>query len=645
MNFEAHFKNKFIWYLLLGLFFFFAGLSFFAEATADSGDGIRHYLISRFSWIHPSLLLNSWGKPFFTLCSSPFSQFGLFGMYIFNILSGIGSAFFAYKIARILKFNYTVLVILFLLFTPIYFFTLHSGLTEPFFGFILIFSVYLMLTDRYLWASIIISFLPFIRTEGFILLPLFFIIQLYRKKYIPILFLGTGTLLYSIAGYFYYHDFFWILNQNPYTGSNREFYGSGHLLTFVYGYKTIWGILLTFLFCAGLLSIIITGIQSIRDNTFKESKLPEEFILIFGSFVLYFIAHSVMWWQGLANSLGLLRVLAAVMPASALICLRGFNFLMRPVLRRKPIVEYSFLALILFFLIRGPFAQHYFPYKLDPEQALMRKAADWYNTSPYTHHKLYYIYPVFAHFTDIDPFDKARVGELWSLLSDIEVYGIDAMPDSTIIFWDSHFGPNECVLPLDYLMHNPHFHLIKVFKAEEAHTTFKETMFKVYVFIRHRKAIDTDTLGRVFYDYETPAPELKNIEALVTDVAFSGNTASSLSATNEFSAIVEKRVSDIPQGTLKTNINFMLWDINPFPNEALTVFSIEDTQGKNLYWEGIPITSEDNHKPLVWREVFVEILLSIDMYPSDAVVKFYVWNKERNDFYIDDFEIIYSGFR
>jgi len=645
MNLEEHLKKRALWYLLCVLFVFFAALSYFSEATSDSGDGIRHYLISRYSWKHPSLLLESWGKPFFTLCSSPFSQFGLWGMNIFNILCGLGSAFFAFRIAQLLKLRYALLVVLFILFTPIYFFTLNSGLTEPFFGFVLILSIYLIFEYRYLWAAIIVSFLPFVRTEGFMLLPLFFIILFYRKKYICIPLLAVGTILYSVVGYFYYHDILWIINQNPYNGSNRAFYGSGDIFTFVNGYKTIWGILLTVFLCAGLLAIIITVISTSRRNVVRESKLAEELVLIFGSFTVYFIAHSVMWWQGLANSLGLLRVLAAVIPCSALICLRGLNLLMRPVFRKKKLIEYIIILLILFGIIRCPFRQHYFPYKLDPQQALMKRAADWYNTSAYTSHKMYYIYPVFAHFTHIDPFDKMRVGELWSLQSDIDTYGINAMPDSTIIFWDSHFGPHECVLPLDSLMQSPHFHLIKAFKPEDNHTTLGGTPFEVYVFIRHRQPLKADTLGHEFFNFETAAPTLKNLETLVSDVAYSGSVSCCLSANNEFSVIVEKRVSEIPQGVLKFNINFSLWDKNNTPNEALTVISIEDNKGKSYFWTGIPFSTVDNHTPLAWRDVSLETILSIDEYPADALVKIYVWNRERKDFNIDDFEIVYMGFR
>lgn len=166
-------QSYFVAFLLVALFTMFFLLSYFAEATYDGGDGIRHYLVSRYSWLHPELLVYSWGKPFFTVISSPFSQFGMFGMTVFNILCAIASSFFCFKIAQKLNLKYPFLAILFLCFTPIYFPTINSGLTEPFFGFILIFSIYLIFNKNFFWATLLISFLPFVRSEGYLIFPLF----------------------------------------------------------------------------------------------------------------------------------------------------------------------------------------------------------------------------------------------------------------------------------------------------------------------------------------------------------------------------------------------------------------------------------------------------------------------------------------
>src|ERR1700739_1524212 len=77
-----------------------------ANATFGSGDGPLHYLIGRYSWRHPRLLLDMWGKPFFTLLSSPFAQLGLRGMFLFHALCAAAVSFFTYKIAKKLSLKY-----------------------------------------------------------------------------------------------------------------------------------------------------------------------------------------------------------------------------------------------------------------------------------------------------------------------------------------------------------------------------------------------------------------------------------------------------------------------------------------------------------------------------------------------------------
>ncbi|MEI6123608.1 MAG: hypothetical protein WCQ95_08270 [Bacteroidota bacterium] len=479
-----NFNKKTLFLSLTGCFVLFCIISFFSDATYDSGDGIRHYLVSRYCWKHTDLLLYSWGKPIFTLISSPFSQFGLFSITVFNIICGVGSAYFTYKIAQRLKFNYALLVIPFLLFTPCYFPTLNSGLTEPLFGFVLIVSVYFMFAKRELFAAILVSFLPLIRTEGYFILPMFLIIFLYRKKILMAPLLVIGTLIYSVIGYFYYHDFFWIINQNPYNGDNRSFYGSGVLLHFVKNYNFIWGAPLAGLFVFGMAAIVQNSIKLIRKKEIQESRLPEEIFLIYGTFAVYFILHSILWWKGWANSLGLLRVLAAVIPCSALICLRGLNMAMLPVFKKKKIIAYGIIALVLIFVVRNPFKQQYFPFKLDKEQTLIKEASDWYKTSEYTKQKVYYIYPLFSQLLNVDSFDPNKVGELWSLYPTIKEWGIGAIADSTVVFWDAHFGPNECKIPLDTIMNDANFRLIKSFKPLKEFRCLGGYKFEVYAFIK-----------------------------------------------------------------------------------------------------------------------------------------------------------------
>ena len=52
------------------------------------------------------------------------------------------------------------------------------------------------------------------------------------------------------------------------------------------------------------------------------------------------------------------------------------------------------------------------------------------------------------------------------------------------MLWDAHFGPNECQIPLDTIMGDPHFELVKTFKPAQEFTTLGGYKFEIYAFMR-----------------------------------------------------------------------------------------------------------------------------------------------------------------
>ncbi len=632
--------------LLIGILYFL--LSYFSEGTYDGGDGIRHYLVSRYSWKHPEQFLYSWGKPFFTFVSSPLSQFGLMGIIVFNILCALVSAYLCYKIARKLKMDYPYLVIIFLCFTPSYFPTINSGLTEPFFGLVLIASIYLMQKENYLWACILVSFLPFVRNEGFFLLPLFFLILIYKRKYLLTLFLGFGTLLYSIIGYFYYKDFLWLINQNPYDGKNKAFYGQGEFLHFVKGYNFLLGSALTILFLLGIASIIIRTFSKDKTSELKNqlsSFMTIENVLIASSFAVYFVAHSVMWWKGLANSLGLLRVLAGVMPCAALICLRGFNLVMIPQFKERKVLEYGIILVASIWIIRSPFKHEYFPYQLNKEEALIQEAGDWFKASPYTKQKVYYLYPYLAHALNVDSFDPNKVGELWGLYPTIKAWGIGAIPDSTIVFWDAHFGPNECQIKIDTLLNDPNFQLLKTFKPAEPFQVLGGYNMEVDVFMKLPKPKELDVLQKDSFDLETLPPALLNTVTLQDKLSYSEKHSCALSNKNEYSVTLKKLVSEISPNTKLLDFTCKILDNTGNSKDAVVVLSVDSKEGKNLKWEGSPIILTELKQNSEWKNCNTKFAFNPSSFPKDAIVKLYVWNKKLKEFYVDDLEVLYLGIK
>src|SRR3990167_8898268 len=143
------------------------------EMFEGGADNYIHYRVSHYAFKYPSLFLDHWGKPFFTLISAPFAQFGFKGLIFFNVLCGVLACFFAYKTALKIGLSQAWAALIITLSMPVYYVMMVSAMTEVFFSLILILSIYLFLKEKYLFATLLFSFLFLVRTEGYILYHVF----------------------------------------------------------------------------------------------------------------------------------------------------------------------------------------------------------------------------------------------------------------------------------------------------------------------------------------------------------------------------------------------------------------------------------------------------------------------------------------
>jgi hypothetical protein len=469
-------KKEIFWVVLFLLFsaIVFCLYTFTSTGILDPGDGLMHYQISRFSWKHPELFFNHWGKPLYTLLSSPFSQFGFKGLMIFNIILALLTGIFTYKSARIMNLHLSPLAIIFVLFTPVYFNVVLAGLTEVLFAFLLILSIYFFLKENYSCGTIVLSFMPFARSEAQFILPLFAILLIYRKQYKIIPLFLTGFIIYGIAGYFHYGSFFWYFTENPYTGAS-EIYGHGDLFHFVNSYKAIIGNPLLFVFIPAVLYLIMSFF--IKE---KILFMPEIILLLFGSFVSCLAVHSFLWWKGLYGSLGLIRVMAMVAPPFILVCMFGFSWF-----KKLPVklnwLQYIFAVVFIYLVVKEPIRKLQFPISIeyDLRDRLVNKAAEWYKTNNFEGRKIFYLHPMLGYLLDVDPYDSAQATLLWGI-SDTEPQ--KDIPKGSVVFWDGHFSPNEGRKPLSVFMENPSFKLIASFKPEQEIIVLGGYRFEIYVF-------------------------------------------------------------------------------------------------------------------------------------------------------------------
>ncbi len=470
------FLKKHIYYFIVQAItlVIFLHFSVFRESGLNDGDSITHYYISRYSWQYPHLFLDNWGKPFFILFSSAFAQFGYGGIQFFNIMCAVISSWFCYLIANKLAIKWAAAAPVFLLFTPVYLEAVPSGLTEIFFGLVFILSVYFLLENKYLVAAIVISFLPFCRTEGVLILPIFGLYMLIRKKLIPIPFLISGFLIYSCVGYvFYYHDFLWLMHTNPYRSS--DVYGHGTLRYFFAARSVLFGKFLPVLFGVGAI-ILITRITVSSISRKMSEMWVFESLIILGSFLLYFGAHSYFWSKGLFGSAGMLRVMAGIAPAFVLVCLRGMDFILS-FFRKYKWLYFSFggAAIALFIVQAIP----HIPQYLYAGKKAISNASDWVKQNQLDTRKIYYSEPFTKMCLSLDPYDTTRSKEL--MFVDRKNIGSDMQPKS-IIIWDPVLGPREDHIPLASLMDENKFTLLKKFAAPGDMSP--DQKYIVYVFER-----------------------------------------------------------------------------------------------------------------------------------------------------------------
>jgi hypothetical protein len=438
-------------------------LAFTTLSGLHDGDSMTHYFMSRYSWKYPDKLLDLWGKPMFTLLSSPFSQFGFSGMKVFNILCAVLASYLAYRLAEWLGLRLAPLVIVYCIFMPVYIMNIPSGLTEILFSFALISCIFLAAKNQAAAAALLASFLPFMRQEGFMMLPLFTLFFLADNKYFPILLLATGTLIYSLIGYFMFDDFFWIFNNNPY-GRGGNLYGHGELDHFVKNSRSITGIPLNILYVIGLLFGIYLCWKWIKSRL-TDRKAAVEILLIYGPAVTMLVAHSIFWWKGIYGSLGMLRVMAAVVPCMAIIALRGTELVLTPFFRLGKLLYFAVALAFGYLVIVHRIIPFIAETKMGDDKKLLAESAQWVKENGYKDRRVFFSHPLTPFFLDVDPWDSKVSGEL----NGVDTANVSGgIAPGNIVIWESLLGPREVGIPADSISNPKYFDVKKTYHAGEA---------------------------------------------------------------------------------------------------------------------------------------------------------------------------------
>ncbi|MBA7517632.1 hypothetical protein ES705_09686 [subsurface metagenome] len=647
-----------VFILLLVIGMVFLVLSIFSEGSHAGADDIFHYLHARWGYKHPELLLDHWAKPFFTLIASPFAQFGFTGVKIMNLLLGLGSAWLVKVICDKLNYPRSVLAMVMTLFMPVYLIMMLGANNEIMTSFMIILIVYLFLSEKYVFASVILSFLPLVRNETIVLFPFVLLAFLIKKRYKALPFIFTGFLIYSIIGYFFYNDFFWLVSKVPYTG-DAEFLGRGDsLFYFIRKYYSIFGIPLTITLVAGISYWIYRLVRNPLHH-WQEDIIPVLLILL--PMIIFFFAHSYVWWKGIGNSGGRIRVMACIVPLASIVSLQGYNFLAE-LFNKIHLKSIPFVLGLLFILyvLYYPFKIHKIPIPADNTQQYLEEAYNWLDKNDYIYNRKIYLQdPRFMKYFKGDPFAKEEI-----------VIGIPNIvhPETRIetgdlIIYDVHFAWFDSGIDLTNYFENGFFELIKIVQPEIPVNLFDIKDFDTYIYIFERIGIPKSENSEKLKEYQenitTENLMLIKDMNLLQDVYLDKNliikTDSDthdeffsycyiLNKDSLFSPGIELSYDDIKKynkSTFYTNCTFKSVDLLAL-KEIYLVMSFENgkyPQKKYLYKTYDLSRAKSSDKE--WINVQLAAILKKRL-KKNAKLKVYIWNPGKKEILIKDLGLYYK---
>jgi hypothetical protein len=447
-----------------------------SSGAYQGGDTFQHFMIAKWAFNHPFLFLDHWGKPFFTAVIAPFAQWGYTAVKIENTILGLISAWYTYLIARHLNHRLAWPAALMMICAPIYFVHLNSAMTEILFSTVIVVSTYWIMTERWYAGALLLSFLPFVRTEGFVLIPFISLWFLMRRQWIPFILLGFGTVVYSVLGYlFYFHDILWVFHKNPYE-VNVDFYGSGNWHHFISTNYVTWGVPTFIALCAGTFWLL----RTLKRHSGKlEISIKKEFWLVFLPAFIFLLFHSLAWWLGKLASVGEIRVLAALMPLYAVTANRGLNWMnerfLQDIKKRNRFISFYCIAILIM-----PFLFFPLPMRRMRGQAVMHDVTTWLTEHRAEFNRVWYSDPQIAFDTDSDPFVQGPIRPY---------FPNDSTPGQRLVskdiyIWDAHFAANEGRTPIESFEDTTSFTLIKVFSPEKPFETFDHNNYEVKVYLR-----------------------------------------------------------------------------------------------------------------------------------------------------------------
>lgn len=438
------------------------------DGTADSGDSITHYLISRHAPQHPQLFLDHWAKPVFVILSCAWAQFGIVGMKFFNLTVTLLAARFTQLLAQRIGIANDWTIPVFFLFAPLNYVVTFSGLTEPLFSLFLAVALCLAAQDRQEWAAVVVSFLPFVRSEGLLMVAVFLCLFIFLARWKAAIATLSGHMLFTIIGLLAGKDLLWTITEIPYASINSP-YGHGDLTSFPAGLVFVLGIPLLILFLFGFLVLVLRLVGASGDKSMM--------FLIGASFMALFLFHTLAWTFGMFNSMGLKRVMVAVMPSMAIMVLLGFNLLTENRFWKSTTVKRTVKVVILLTIVLFPFTENHAAIhwnrnvSLHPDQLLEQHAGELILKNSTDNQRHLYSSHYLSVVLDLDHFDPNVRTALCS-------WSFSDMRHDDIVVWNNWTEQHCEPVSLERLQSEPRLKQLGSFQTTTSARSFQLVVFR-----------------------------------------------------------------------------------------------------------------------------------------------------------------------
>ncbi len=415
---------------------------FASEIPFDTSDGLQHFAISYESWKNADYFLNNWGKPLYVLLSSPFAQFGYEAFTLFNVTVFLGTVLLLFSIFEHFRIRgvMPLLTPFILLSIPDYTGVIIGGMTEPFFGFLLVLMLWSAIKEKWIFFAIVASFIPFSRNEGMLILLMAPILLAIFKQWKAIPFLALGFTIYMIAGKIMIDQPMWYFENDPHPEISP--YGKGSWFDYLtrfdrhLGYTAIY-----------LLPVMIIGFFMWKQKERKRAIFISLFF--FGAYSTIIFVHSYLWANGLKGSFGLTRLATMGMPAAyglgLVLCGLALNELHR--------ATNMLIFAVLLGVSLNSINKIGFPIKSSPYQKRILEAAEYVEANEHKIGKVYYLHPLIAYNKGLIALENhPKYVQFYHKLNN-DVNGLFQPGD--IIIREAQFGGIEQGLPLVELAKYP----------------------------------------------------------------------------------------------------------------------------------------------------------------------------------------------